>query len=146
MKDFLISTFPNYTEQMYEGNQPAGKGHELTNGGCAERWSCWYGCGETSGESVLWASITINHKINLFVCDDTIRITDIRYSGKSDVWEFCNNGKITFSSTLILKCHLHSLEDEKIERILASEFPGRFWQMVQKRALELYNETKLTQG
>ena len=48
MKELLKSVFPNYTDAMYEGNEPCGKGHEHVNGGYCDRWSCKYGCGSKS--------------------------------------------------------------------------------------------------
>ncbi len=140
MKDFRMSLNPKYTEQMYNGDQPAGIGHGLPGGGYADRWDCWYGCGETSGDSVLNASVKINHKISVFVCGDLLQIIDIRHSGKHDVWGYDSRGEFTLPATS--RSSLHSLEHEKIERIRATELPGRFWWMVQNRALEIYNETK----
>ena len=32
--EFLVKTFPNYTMEMWEGNIPCGKGHELAK--CAD--------------------------------------------------------------------------------------------------------------
>lgn len=140
MKDFLTSVFENYTEQMYEGDQPCGKGHQLTGGGYADRWECRYGVGETSGESVLVAHIIINCKISLFICADVLEIIDIRYSGKSDVWGY--NSKGDFTLPYVSPNHIHPLESEKIERILSMEFPGCFWRLVQNRALEIYSNAK----
>lgn len=140
MKDFLCSAFPNYTEQMYEGDHPAGSGHELTCGGYADRWECWYGCGETSGDSVLIATVYINHKISVFICGDILQIIDIRFSGKPDVWGYDSRGNFDLPCTR--SKNIHQLEREKIEKILAMEIPGRFWQMVRNRALQIYNEKK----
>ena len=142
MKDFLTSVFPNYTDAMCDGDQPCGKGHELTDGGYADRWECWYGGGETSGESVLFATIYFNYKVSLFVCGNLLRITDIRYSGKPDVWIYDSNGDITLPATP--QNSIHQLEAERTEKILSSNLPGRFWHLVQKRALEIYNQTKRT--
>ena len=135
MKDFLTSVFPNYTEAMYEGDEPCGKGHELIRGGCADRWECKYGVGETSGEDVLCAHIIINRKIQLFVCRDCLRIVDNRYAGKTDVWVCDSNGELTTSDS---KRRTHPLEAEKIEQVLSTKFAGLFWKMVQKRAREIY--------
>lgn len=135
MKEFLTSTFPYYTEDMYEGNQPSRKGHQLTGGGYADGWNCWYGGGETSGESVLVASIYFNPKVSLFVCGDMLRIIDHRYSGNPATWVYDSRGDFVTDSK-----RTFPLEVEKIEKILSAKLPGRFWNLVQKRALEIYAE------
>ena len=137
MKDFLTYIFPNYTEAMYEGDEPCGKGHELIGGGNADRWECKYGVGETSGEEVLCANIIINRKIQLFICRDCLRIVDNRYAGKTDVWVYDNKGELTTSDS---KGRTHPLETEKIEQVLSTKFAGLFWKLVQNRALAIYNE------
>lgn len=135
MKDFLTSVFPNYTEAMYEGDEPCGNGHELIGGGYADRWECKYGVGETSGEDVLCAYIIINRKIQLFICQDCLRIVDNRYAGKTDVWVYDNNGELTTSDS---KRRTYPLEAEKIEQVLSTKFSGLFWKLVQNRAREIY--------
>lgn len=138
MKDFLCSIFPNYTAEMYEGNKPVGKGHKLTCGKYADRWECYYGCGETLGKSVLVAHINLNHKVSVFICGDILQIIDIRYSGKSDVWGYNSEGE--FQLPLMDKKHLHILEPEKIEEILSTDLPGLFWQIVKNSAWGIYNK------
>lgn len=138
MKEFLCSIFPNYTAEMYEGNKPVGKGHKLTCGEYADRWECHYGCGETFGNSVLVANINIDHKISIFICGDALQISDIRYSGKTDVWGYDSKGE--FYIPTIGKKKLHSLETETIEKILSTELPGLFWQIVRNSAWGIYNK------
>ena len=131
----MQSVFRNYTGQMYDGDAPCGIGHEIEGGGYTQRWACWYGTGETNGDVVLLANIAIDKKISLFVCADTLHIVDIRYAGQTDTWEYCNNGTITAQKG----SKLHALENEKIEKILNSPLPGKFWAIVRKRATEIYN-------
>lgn len=134
MKDVLCSIFPHYTEQMWDGDLPAGVGHKLPSGGYADRWSCRYGDGETSGDSVLWGSVNLSTNISVFVCGDHLEITDIRASG---VWGYDSRGEFDLPGTL--PQNIHQLDREKVEKILATEFPGRFWQLVRTRALQIYN-------
>lgn len=136
--EFLTACFPNFTSEMYEGNVPCGKGHELVSGGYSDRWSTKFGGGETVNTEILHFSFSLNHKITIHIVGDILNICDIRYSGKSDVWCYCNkpeNGMIFGCSN---KC-LHELEPEKIEQFLNTKIPNcKIWTIVQSRAKELY--------
>ena len=87
--DSLFPSFPNFTEAMYEGNKPAGKGHEHIEGGYCDRWSCKWGGGESYKGRLLNADFKPNYKITIYICGDVLWITDLRHSGKTDVWEYC---------------------------------------------------------
>jgi hypothetical protein len=65
-----------------------------------------------------------------------LRIVDIRYSGSPVIWVYDTRGDSDIDPKAF------PLEDEKIEKILSSELPGRFWKLVQKKALEIYSKTK----
>ena len=135
----MFPSFPNYTEQMYEGNEPCGKGHELIEGGFADRWECKWGSAETNGNRIIHASFSINQKINIFIIESTLWITDFRYEGKSDVWEYSNNDNIRFpGSPCLYKRRRHELEKDKIEKILNTNIPCKLWELVQQRSKELY--------
>jgi hypothetical protein len=126
--------FPNFTWEMYDGNAPAGKGHGVYGtDDFFDRWSCKYGGGETYKGRINHADFNINYKINIYICGDTLWITDIRYSDKSDVWEYSNKNDRT------KRYNHHELEPEKIEKILNTKIDNcKFWDMVQARAKELY--------
>lgn len=132
----LYPLFVNYTDEMYFGNEPCGKGHEHVNGGFCDRWSCKYGCGESYNGELIDADFIINSKIKIFICGTTLKITDIRYAGKTDVWEWTNNPSL-YGVCISPSC-VHELEHEKIESILNMKFNCKFWDMVQKRAKEIY--------
>ena len=133
MKDFLTTIFPHYTPKMYDGDAPCGIGHELITGGYADRWECRYGGGETNGGVILHANFSIDDKITIFIVDERLRIVDIRYSGKPDVFTYQN-----YKSTNQLYSCEHPLETERIDKILSKNFDCEFWRMVQKRAIQLY--------
>lgn len=138
-KEFLMSVFPNYTEAMYEGNEPCRVGHELVSGGHSDRWECRYGVAETNGDEIISASWIINHKVNIFICGELLWITDIRHSGKLDVWDYTSDGEIRFIGNM--KYH-HDLEPERIEATLGKEYDCKLWKLVQARAWTLYNNSK----
>ena len=131
----LFPSFVKYTDEMYLGNAPRGKGHEHVNGGYCDRWSCKYGGGESYNGELIHASFSINHKVNVYICGSVLWITDIRYSGKTDVWEYSSNPK---SLSMPVSSCVHKLEDDKIEMIFNTNIDCEFWKMVQKRAKAIY--------
>lgn len=138
MKDYLCSIFPNFRGEMYDGNIPCGKGHLMVDGGESDMWSTQYGGGETYNEEILYANFSLNHKVSIFICGNTLHILDIRYSGKSDFWEYTNSPDMKQITTN--ECYRHQLEPEKIELILNTQIENcKFWDMVQSRAKELYS-------
>lgn len=140
MKDFLVSTFPNFKAEMYEGNIPCGKGHKMVDGGESDRWTTKYGGGETYNGEILNASFSLNHKITIYIVGKHLWIMDIRYAGKPDFWEYTNIEGMGFpGSPCCNERSRHSLEPEKIEQILNTKIENcKFWDMVQARAKELY--------
>jgi hypothetical protein len=134
----LFPAFPNYTKEMFEGNKPCGKGHELVDGGYADKWQCKYGGGETDKGNVLYAVFHINYKISIFIIGNHLRIADIRYSGKPDVYEYTNDGYL--QGSCLNNKTVHKFEMEKVKDILNRKYECEFWKIVQKRAKELVGE------
>lgn len=130
--------FPNYTWEMYNGNEPAGKGHELVGGGYADRWDCRYGDAETINGKILHASFNINNKVTLFLCRDSLWLTKI--TGKN-IWQYCvNHSGMPGSPCVSEKC-IKAMEAEDVERYLNAHFPNcLLWEMVKSRAKELLRE------
>lgn len=141
IEDWLCEVFPNYTKAMAEGNEPCGKGHDMLDGGVADRWSCRWGSGETYKGELLFAEFSINHKICIYIVGDTVTICDNRYAGKTDEWIYCNHPQ-----KMIYGCHpskIHELESEKIEQILNSKIDCKFWKIVRDRVRQLYLEAQV---
>ena len=142
----LFPSCVNYTDEMYLGNEPAGKGHFyiLPNRKKVEsdRWECQYGGGESIGDKIKICNFHIGHKISIYITYDVLNITDNRYSGKTDEWCYCSNpdkGRIFGCSVN----NLHDLEEDKIETILNISIPNcKFWSMVRSRAKYLYYQEK----
>lgn len=130
---------PNYTWDMYYGNEPAGKGHELVGGGYADRWECRYADAETVNGKILHASFNITPKVTLYLHHDSLYIIDVRYSGKSDFWELCVNCSGMPGPPCCCESSRHVLEPEYIEKYLNKKFQNcKLWDMIQQRAKELY--------
>ncbi len=135
IEEFLYGT--GLTPEMYHGNKPAGKGHERVSGGFNDRWVTQWGGGETFNNEIEFFDFSLNQKVTIYIVGSTLRIVDIRYSGKSDVWDWCNDGSMKH-------CGLtrHDLEPERIEKYLNTKIPNcKIWDIVQKRAWELYSNT-----
>ena len=138
MKDLLCKVFPHYTEAMYEGNEPAGKGHEHIAGGYCDRWDCRWGEGETYNGKIIHADFKINHNVNIFICRNSLLVVDHRYSGKCDFWEYCVNHPGMPGAPCCSEKSRHKLEPERLEQYLNTVIPDcKFWDMVQARAREL---------
>lgn len=133
----VFEAFPNFTEAMYAGNEPCGKGHEHVEGGFCDRWSTQFGGGESYKGRLIHANFSLNQKITVYIVGSTLWIVDIRHSGKSDVWEYTSDpDKIRTNN--IHPSRIHPLEPERIEKILNTNIDCVFWRMVQSRAKEIY--------
>lgn len=138
MEELLLSSFPNWKPEMYEGNIPAGKGHERVGGGYMDRWETKYGGGESYNGVLNHASFSLNRKISIYIIGNHLQILDIRHDGKCDIWEYTNKPDRNLKWS-IHPNHYHDLEPERIEKILDTKIPNcKFWDMVQARAKELY--------
>lgn len=131
---------PNYAKEVeaWEGRIPQCKGYMLVGGDQADKWSCKWGGGETTPNGdVLYADFNISDKLQIYICGNTLCITDIRYSGPT-TWYYCNDGKLNLSHKK--KKNIRELEPERIEKILNTKILNcKFWDLVQRRAKELYH-------
>lgn len=136
----LFPPFPSFTDEMWLGNEPCCKGHEMVSGGYADRWLTVFGGGESYKGKILNFSINLNPKISIFICGNTLYILDIRYDGKSDFWEYNNDGNFKMPGPpCCWEKSRHTLEPEKIEKILNTKRNNsKIWDIVMQRAKELY--------
>lgn len=137
--DYLVSSFPNYKKEMYDGNEPCGKGHRMENGEFADRWETKFGSGETYKDEILNFSFSLSHRITIYIVGDVLSIVDNRYAGKTDEWCYFSNP----SKGRVYGCfesRLHELEKERIDEYLNKRIPDcKIWNMVSERAKEIYN-------
>lgn len=141
-QDFFNEEFPtflNYKQEMWQGEVPAGNGHQHINGGYCDRWVTKYGGGESYNGEIINADFRVNAKITIYIVGDSLWISDMRYAGKNDIWEYSNNGHLKSPTGLLNECHRHELEPDKIEKILNMDFNCKFWDMVKTKAKQLYN-------
>lgn len=135
----FATSFPNYKKEMWDGQIPAGKGHERVGGGYFDRWETKYGGGESYNGVLSFGEFSINYKITIFICGNHLNIVDGRYDGKTDLWEYTNIPSRNLAWS-VQKKHYHILEPEKIEAILNAECveDNEYWKMFQARTKELY--------
>ena len=131
-------SFPNFTEEMWAGNEPCGKGHELISGGFADRWEFFRGSAETYNDEILVADFSVNNQITIFINDDAVNICK---DTMEYCYNYCNKENRRIWGT-IYECNRKDLEFEKVEKILNKKFPNcKIWDMVQARAKELCGVT-----
>ena len=133
----VFDTFPNFTNSMYDGNEPCGKGQEYVDGGYCDRWTTRFGGGESYKGYLIHANFSLNQKITIYIVGDVLWIVDFRHFGKSDVWEYTSDPSKSHM-TNITPSRIHTLESEKIEKILNTDIDCAFWRMVQSRSKEIY--------
>lgn len=127
---------------MYEGNEPSRKGAELVSGGYADVWSCMYGGGLFDGEEIIYASFSQNQNVNIYIFGDCLWITKFMFSGKYAILEYSNKQSVKMpTGVCFAKSRISKLEHESIEQILSKRYDCRFWQLVQRRARELYTKS-----
>lgn len=128
-------SFPNFTEEMWAGNEPCGKGHEHVNGGYTDHWIFFKGAAETYNGEIDWADFSVDRRTSISIVGDTVNIC---YNGRDfDFYNYCNKSTGRIWGTMN-NCHRKDMELEEAERILNKKFPNcKIWDMVQLRAKEL---------
>lgn len=132
--ELLHSINGSFSEDMWNGNAPCATGHKNINGGYNDLWQTQYGGGETYKDKVCVFTFHLSPKVSIFICGDYLRITDIRYAGKFDMWIYQNEDLIPMRQN----GNDHILEADKIEKILNTKIEScRIWEIIKKRAREL---------
>lgn len=139
----IFQSFPNFTQNMWNGNEPNCKGHDMVGGGQSQKWTFRYGNAETFEDRILCASFSLSPKVTISIVGDTLNILDFRYSGKFDEWSYCNKPTGRIHGTF-MAVHQHELEPERIEKYMNTNIPNcKIWDMIQARAKELYNQSQV---
>lgn len=139
----IFPSFLNFTQNMWSGNEPNCKGHDMVGGGQSQKWTFRYGNAETFEDRILCASFNLSPKVTISIVGDTLNILDFRYSGKFDEWSYCNKPAGRIHGTF-MAVHQHELEPERIEKYLNTNIPNcKIWDMIQARAKELYNQSQV---
>ncbi len=130
--DKPIDTIP---DDVWLGNEPEGISGYSVDGYPVLRWNCKYGGGYTINGRISKFDFSINKKVSIFICGDTLCIRDYRRSKATWSYVYCNNSKFSKGKGS------RPLEQEKIEKYLNTKIPNcKAWDMVQKRAWELYRK------
>ena len=89
MKNFLMETFPNYTEEMYNGNEP-NYYNDGINGKIAH-YSCKYGGGEIDSDGeLIYSNISLDKLNNIYIVGKWVKFIHIPYDGIPHAWGWDN--------------------------------------------------------
>lgn len=89
MKEFLMKTFPNYTEAMYDGNEP-NYYNDGINGKIAH-YSCKYGGGEIDSDGeLIYSNISLDKLNSIYIVGKWIKFIHIPYDGIPHAWGWDN--------------------------------------------------------
>lgn len=87
--NYLFETFPNYTKNMYDGNEP-NYYNEGINGKIAH-YSCKYGTGEIDiNGKLIYGNISLDKLNNIYIVGDWIKFIHIPYDGIPHAWGWDN--------------------------------------------------------
>lgn len=133
MKDIdfskLFPSFPDYTEDMYNGNEPAHKSSIYVDG---DVWETQYGRAVTTNRvELIGCGFSIRPYTTIYICWKSLKV--VRFSvvaGKSQY--FSNESEYPLQSIVM---------DEKLaEEIINKKLPNcKIWSIIQKRAKELFD-------
>ena len=89
--NFLFESFPNYTEEMYNGNKPnyysPGVNGDIAN------YSCRYGGGKIDHEgNLIYSNISLDRLNNIYIVGEWVKFIHIPYDGIPHAWGW-ENGK-----------------------------------------------------
>ena len=133
----LFPSFPNYTEEMYNGNEPSSKEYLSIDNSIHDIWSTQYGKAETCEDRIITAIFNIGAQKSISIIGNSLWVVKLLQKG---VYEYCyNHGGIGMEKYGMIK---FDLSKEETLKIINTKIENcKLWEMVQKRALELYNES-----
>lgn len=135
-KEWMMTTFPNYTEDMYEGNQPSYYNNYINGKGA--HFSCKYGTLDLDPDGNIWsANITLGDKNNtIYIIGNEIWLMHIPYDGIPHYWKWHNNnGWIVHGKNCLPK-----YPKDYIAKLMKKKRPDRdgcfAWEKVKERFIE----------
>lgn len=87
--NFLFETFPNYTQEMYNGNKPnyysPGVNGDIAN------YSCYYGGGQIDyNGNLIYSNISLDRTNNIYIVGEWVKFIHIPYDGIPHAWGWDN--------------------------------------------------------
>ena len=67
MSGEIFPSFPNFNQNMWNGNEPNCKGHDMVGGGQSQKWTFRYGNAETFEDRILCASFSLSPKVTISI-------------------------------------------------------------------------------
>lgn len=130
--DVMANPYRDENNDIWEGRKPH---HIDPDTGCAE-YRTWCVAARINPDGdVVYADASLNHKVNVFIVGDTLRIHDIRFSGDTRMWGYVIRG----GKRISIWPASDELEDERIDSMLrAANVDNPVWVKVCKRAREMW--------
>lgn len=138
--EFLHSVFPNYTLEMWKGNEPSIlKYHERVNGGYSQKWSWEYGLAETYEENnqvnIISADVGLPSGLNVFICGDFLELSYNPITLENKYWAWTNKDGGIFR----MNGYKYVIPEAKIRRMMRKEIPDCvIWRLIKERMWELF--------
>ena len=87
--NFLFKSFPNYTKEMYDGNEPAYYSPGIK--GDISNYSCYYGNGQIDCEgNLFFSNITLDRLNNIYIIGKYVKFIHVPYDGVPHAWGWDN--------------------------------------------------------
>ena len=135
-KKWMMETFPNYTEDMYLGNEPSYYNDYLTGKG--PHYASFYGTLDLTPEGEIWAAnISFGDKNNtIYIIGDNIELMHIPFDGIPHYWKWTNKeGFVTHGKDCLPK-----YPKDYVARLLKKMRPDRdgclAWKKVKARFIK----------
>lgn len=135
-KKWMMETFPNYTEAMFDGNEPSYYNDYLTGKG--PHYASFYGTLDLTPKGEIWAAniSLLDRNNNIYIVGDSIELMHIPYDGIPHYWKWTNkegfivHGKDCFPK--YPKDYVHRLMKKK-----RPNMDGSFaWETVKKKFMD----------
>lgn len=132
--DAMPNPYRDENNDIWEGRKPH---HIDPDTGCAV-YRTWCVAAKISPEgNVVYADASLNHKVNVFIVGDSLRIYDIRYAGDTRTWGYAICG----GKRDCIWPASDELEDERIDSMLRIvNIDNPVWAKVCRRAREMWLE------
>ena len=139
---WMMETFPNYTEDMWNGNEPNYYGEGI-NGNIAH-YSCRYGCGEVAPDgTIIHAQISLDKLNTIYIVGNYVKLMHIPYDGVPHYWYWEYKDGVSDFYVHGKDC-LPKYPKDYVNRLMKKkrDFDGTYlYEVVKKYFMEMWNIT-----
>ena len=135
-KEWMTETFPNYTEDMYMGNEPSYSSDYLTGKG--EHYASFYGTLDLTPTGEIWAAnVNFGDANNtIYIIGDRVELMHIPYDGIPHYWKWTNKDGFLVHG----KDCLPKYPKDYIKKLMQKKRPDRdgyfVWEKVKERFIK----------